>query len=734
MDSSKLGLLLWLSCAFVWVAGGLLALVAFSRARRKGERRVQAEREKAAAYFDAPMSGLMVVDEALAVVRVNSAAMALGFTGKMSLSGQGRGAVSAEDEHAQDERNLSVDAAAHVLPLRKVVETVLKENRAVRDVELPLVGVDGAGAQPVWLRVSGQPAVINGLRHVLLSCEDITELKRMRERLDDALAESERLKAEILCTNVAKGQFFAGMSHEIRTPLNGIVGMSGLLLDSGVSDEQRGYIEDIRKSCEALLVVMNDVLDITTIEANKIVLENEAFDLQYCLEEAIRLVMPSALRKHLEIICIVDDKLHSVWVGDIGRLRQILVNLIANAIKFTERGEIIVSVSGSPEGAGQYQLNFAVQDTGIGIPPERQALLFQPFRQMDEKTASFRSGGSGLGLVISRRLCELMGGMMSVESKGIPGQGSVFRFSVLVRVSEDFKTAATRIDPRSLEDKRVLIVDDNATSREHLAHMALSWKMRPTAAASARGALDWLRGDEPFDIALLDYEMPLVNGMKLAEEIRQLPQRKTLYLILLSPLGDRVTGGDRTWIDACVAKPAASNRLREAMAKAFLVHAPHNQSVGAFQTRDGEFARQHPLRILIAEDNVINQKVAVNLLKKLGYNAAVAGDGLSAVEAVKSKGYDLVLMDVQMPMLDGEQATVRIRKELPAERQPWIVAMTANVMQGDRERYLASGMNDYLPKPIRPEQLCVMLQAVPQLADRAVSVAASAQADINKEG
>jgi signal transduction histidine kinase/DNA-binding response OmpR family regulator len=685
----------------------------FLQIRRKSEALSRAEREKVEACFADAASGIVLVNEMLDIVRANAAAMALGFKGVKSLKVQGLDIRHAEDEHGCDERSRAADLGTGLSSIRKLAEAVLAGKGPKGGVEVPVVSTADAGAHPVCLRVSGTPVTVNGVRHVVLTCEDVTEIKQLREKLDEALVDKQHLDAEIRCTNMAKGQFFSGMSHEIRTPLNGIIGMSGLLLDTGLSREQREYVDNIKNSSEALLVVMNDILDITKIDANRVILEDELFDLQYCLEEAVGLVMPMALKKHLEIVFQIDEALRSVWVGDIGRLRQILVNLLDNAIKFTERGEIMVSVAGAPSGEGRYRLDFAVRDSGVGIPPERLRKLLHPFSEGDGAGHTHR----GLGLAVSKRLCELMGGGLSVESRGIPGQGSTVRFWVLVKVSTDVKSPTLGLSLRPLENKRVLIVDDNAASRDQLVKTVSAWQMQPVPVASASGALDTLRGSESFDVALLDYEMPLMNGLKLAEALRQMPHRKSLYVILLSPLGDRVTGGDRTWIDACMAKPAAANRLCEALLGAFREKPSEEGPEGGAEQVEA-LASRHPLSILIAEDNVVNQKVALSLLRKFGYRADMVSDGLEAVEAVKRKTYDLVLMDVQMPSLDGEQATIRIRRELPAERQPWIIAMTANVMKGDRERYLADGMNEYVPKPIRAEQLREVLQAVPPLSGR----------------
>ena len=704
------------SGVIAFVSGLFLAGTMALRGRRKAEHCALMEKQGSDALFDAFLCGLVLFNERMDVVRCNAVAADMGFHGVKSLRSHDQKVVLPEDEHSQDAREASSNAMAMFHPVTRMVERVLSENQVIRGVDQSFVAMNEKGANTVWLRISGAPVVCHGGRHVLLVLDDITESRLLREQMNEMGVEVARLNSERQCDSIEKAQYFAGMSHEIRTPLNGIIGMTELLFDTGVSGAQRDCIETIRKSSEALLVVVNDLLDISKIDAHRVVLEDETFDLQYCLEEAVRLVMPSAVKKHLEIVCQTDENLQSLWVGDIGRLRQILVNLIDNAIKYTERGEIVVSVNGTPKEAGLFRLDFSVQDTGIGIPPEKQKTLFHPLSRLDAYSEMRHMGGSGLGLVISKRLCELMGGTMSVESKGMPGHGSVFRFSVVVKTSSEHKEPSVIPPYPVLMNKRILIVDDNATSREQLTRMALSWKMAPTAVASGSGALDWLKGPDAFDIAVLDYEMPVMNGLKLAEAIRQLPNRKDLYLILLAPLGDRVTGGDRTWINACLSKPAAASRLHDALVHALAASAAASPLAGGGGAPLGMVAAQHPLRILVAEDNLVNRRVALSLLGRLGYRADTVSDGLEALEAVKNARYDVILMDIQMPALDGEQTTVRIRKELPPSRQPWIVAMTANVMKGDSERYFALGMNAYVPKPIRTEQLREVLLSVPSPA------------------
>ncbi len=700
----------------------LVATCMFFRKRRRWVLSLQAEHDRLDEVFEASPVGMVMLNDRMDIVRLNSAAaqMAKGEPATVWIDKR-PGDLMQCSHRSVDARGCGEGDECWLCPMRKVIDSVIGDGLSVRRVEAPMVLVCEGGVKTVWLRMGARPFQFQGRRHVIVAVDDITENKKSEEKLEEATLELERLNAEIQCANAAKGQFLANMSHEIRTPLNGIIGMTGLLTGTAMSDEQREYVETIYASGEALLVVVNDILDFSKIEADKMVLENESFDLQKCVEEAVRLVTPAATKKKLELICQMDDTLPPLWIGDGGRLRQVLVNLLTNSIKFTERGEIVVACAGQKQDNGTYQLDFSVRDTGVGIPPAQQAKLFQSFSQVDAAAARCGGGGTGLGLAISKRLCEMMGGGLSVESKGIPGQGAVLRFSIKVQRETEARNAAFGKPHDSLAGKRLLIVDDNQTSREQLKRQAEMWRMAATAVASGKAALDCLGKSEPFEVALLDYTMPDMNGLKLADEIRKCPGGGKLPLVLLSPLGGRVTEGDRTRVDVCLCKPAFSAHLQEALAALFDGHpaTPTGNDAHVQMPLDGEMARLHPLKILLAEDNVVNQKVVVRLLEKLGYSADVTADGNEVVDAVKQSRYDLVLMDVQMPGLDGEQATIRIRRELPPERQPWIVATTANVMKGDRERYLSDGMDDYIPKPIRVEHLADVLRTVQPLAERA---------------
>jgi two-component system, sensor histidine kinase and response regulator len=592
------------------------------------------------------------------------------------------------------------------------VMSALITGERVRDFENRYRARDGSYRWLLW-----NAASLPDLGSIYADARDITERKRGEEeqqtnaeRLAQLVRELELAKRVAEEATAAKGEFLANMSHEIRTPMNGIIGMTELALRTRLTARQREYLRSVQHSADALLTLVNDILDFSKIEARQLSLERVTFDLRETVEEAVRLLAPRAHEKDLELACRIQPDVPRAVLGDPGRLRQVLINLVGNAIKFTERGEVVVTVELQDAHAGDASLHFTVADTGIGIPVEKQWQVFGPFVQADASTTR-RYGGTGLGLTISAQLVELMGGRVWLESEA--GRGSRFHFVARVGVPPPEPEIVER--SAELKNLRVLIVDDHPINRQVLEEMVASWGMTPVTVTGAVEALETLRDSrDPFALVLTDAMMPDHDGFELVHEIRKDVRLSRLKVIMLTSGGADAAPRGRAAIDRMLTKPVKHSELLEAIQVVMRPQAAARDAASTADPSPRRRKRRRRRRILVAEDNPINQKVVLSLLKQEGHAVTLAKDGQEAVDAAAGGVFDLILMDVQMPVMSGLEATAAIRAREaagPGRRIP-IMAMTAHAMPSDREACLQAGMDGYVSKPIRLEELLAAVDGI----------------------
>ncbi len=527
-------------------------------------------------------------------------------------------------------------------------------------------------------------------------------LRESQQQLVDSNTTLISLNQKLEEATKAKSEFLATMSHEVRTPMNGVIGMTSMLAMTEMTTEQRDFVETIRTSAESLLIIINDILDFSKIESGRLEIESHPLEIRSCVEEALELIAPKAAEKGIDLAVVADDEVPLMVYGDVTRLRQVLVNLVSNAVKFTAHGEVVVEISMDPKG-----LHFCVRDTGIGIPLEKQGRLFKSFSQVDSSTTR-QFGGTGLGLAICKRLTELMGGEIWVESD--EGKGARFHFVVRVDEANQSYDTVTGVGS-ALSRKRMLVAEDHEASRQSLRKMVIPWGMDVEFAADATGLLARLQQEPVPDVLILDRELPDIDAEKLVAQIRDLPAGRSLPVILLSH--QRLRSSDEVMqglgVTHCLAKPARRSSLFDLLTRA-LANSDDTRRPLKSAGLDQTLAMQMPLRILLADDNPINLKVGQSYLQKMGYRPELASNGKEVLTALENHPFEVVILDVQMPVMDGYETAREIRKRFSDEKRPKLIAITGNAMEGDREKCLEAGMDDYITKPVRPRELEAVLR------------------------